>query len=151
MLPQFFKKDARTSKDNCRPVSILLILSKLFEQLISKQLSEFFESILAKFQCGFRKDFDAHNCPLMMLETWKEATNNNKVFGALLTNLSKSFDCLSHDLLILLNILQDYLTNRIRRTKVNSFYSSWEKILPGIPQGSILGPFLFNIFLCDMF
>ena len=67
---------------------------------ISKQLSEFFESILSKFQCGFRKGYGAQHCLLMMLETWKEATDNNKAFGALLTDLSKAFDCLSHDSLI---------------------------------------------------
>ena len=99
---------------------------------------------------------------LMMLETWKEATDNNKAFGALSTDLSKAFDCLSHDLLIAklhaygldlasLKILRDYLTNRKQRTKVDSFYSSWEKILSSVPQGSILGPLLFNIFVCDMF
>ena len=98
----------------------------------------------------------------MMLETWKEATDNNKAFGALLTDLSKAFDCLSHDLLIAklhaygldlatLKILQDYLTNRKQRTKVDSFYSSWEKILSGVPQGSILGPLLSKIFMRDMF
>ena len=50
-----------------------------------------------------------------------------------------------------LKILQDYLTNRKQRTKVDSFYSSWEKILSGVPRGFILGPLLFNIFICDMF
>ena len=118
-----FKKGARTSKNNYRPVSILPILSKLFERLISKQLSEFFECVLSKFKCGFRKGYSVQHCLLMMLETWREATDNNIGFGALLTDLSKAFDCLSHDLLIAklhaygldlasLNILQDYLTNR---------------------------------------
>ena len=80
-----------------------------------------------------------------MLEHWKGATDNNKAFGALLTDLSKAFDCLSHDLLIAklhaygldidsLNILQDYLSNRKQRRKVDSFYSSWEEILSGVPR-----------------
>ena len=130
-----FKKGARTSKNNYRPVGILPILCKLFERLIIKQRSEFFESILSKFQCGFRKGYGAQHCLLMMLETWKEATDNNKAFGALLTDLLKAFDCLSHDLLIAklhaygldlasLKIRQDYLTNRKQRKKVVSFYSS---------------------------
>ena len=129
-----FKKRARTSKNNYRPVSILPILSKLFERLISKQFSEFFESILSKFQCGFRKGYGAQL--LMMLETWKEARDNKEAFGTLLTDISKAFDCLSHDLLIAklraygldlasLEILRDYLTNIKQRTKVHSFYSSW--------------------------
>ena len=70
-----------------------------------------------------------------MLKTWKEATDNNKLFGLLLTDPSKAFDCLSHDLLIAklhaysfdlasLKILQDYLTNIKQRTKVDLFYSS---------------------------
>ena len=118
-----FKKGALTTKHNYRPVSILPILSKLFERLISKQLSDFFECVLSKFQCGFRKGYSVQHCLLMMLEIWREATDNNIAFGALPTDLSKAFDCLSHDLLIAklhaygldlasLNILQDYLTNR---------------------------------------
>ena len=97
-----------------------------------------------------------------MLEIRKEATDNNKAFGALLTDLQEAFDCLTHDLFITklntygidvdsLNILQDYLSNCKQRAKVDSFYSSWEAILSGVPQAFILGSLLFNIFMCDIF
>ena len=85
---------------NYRPVSVLPVFSKIFERLRSKQLLEFFDNILSKFQCGFRKSYGAQHCLLLMLEIWKEATDNNKAFRALLTDLSKAFNCLSHDLLI---------------------------------------------------
>ena len=83
-----------------RPVSILPVFSKIFERLLSRQLLEFFDNILSKFQCGFRKGYGTQHCLLLMLEIWKGATDNNKAFGALLTGLSKAFDCLSYDLLI---------------------------------------------------
>ena len=120
------------------------------------------ETFLSKNQCGFRKGYSTQHCLLFMLEKWKYAVDNGKVFGILLTDLSKAFDCLSHELLIAelhaygfsilaLRVIYSYLENTKQRTKINSSYSSWEEILFGVPQGLILRPLLFNIFLCDMF
>ena len=81
---------------------------------------------------------------------------------SILINLSKAFDSLSHELLIVklhaygvdlpaLRLIPNYLSDRKQRTKMNATYSPWEEILFEVPQGSILGPLLFNIFLCDLF
>ena len=84
-----------------------------------------------------------------MLEKWKSATGNKKSFGALLTDLSKVFDCLSHELLIAnlnaygfnmsaLRFVHSYLKNCMQRTKINSEYSSWEEIMLGVPRSLYL-------------
>ena len=141
---------------------MLPVISAIFEHIICNQPSAFFKEIFSNFQCGFRKDYSTQHCLPMMLESWKEAVDKNKAFGALMTNLSKPFDYLSHDLLIAklhaygidllsLKLLQDYLSNRWQKTKVNSKLSSWKKMISGVLQGSTLGPILSNIFTCDMF
>ena len=92
----------------------------------------------------------------------KESADQGHVFGALLTNLSKTFDCLPHNLLIAklnaygfdnkaVRFVYDYLPSRKQKTKISDTYSSRQEILSRIPQGSIRGPLLFNIAICDFF
>ena len=126
------KKDSKSEKINYRPVSILSNISKGYERIMFKQMSEFFESsFFSKYQCGFRKGFSAQHCLVSILEKWKSAAENKKSFGALLTYLSNAFDCFSHDLLIAklhaygfnmsaLRLVHSHHKNRMQRTKINS-------------------------------
>ena len=97
-----------------------------------------------------------------MLEKFKEAIDRGNQFGALLTDLSKVFDCIDCKLLITklseygvsssaLNVIYSYLKQRTQRTKINGYFSTRSNIEYGVPKGSILGPLLFNISMIDLF
>ena len=100
ILHLFLKKGFRGSKDNYWPVSILPIISKILEKLLSKQIIIYMDKFLSKYQCGFSKGYNAQHWLLAMIEKWEKAVDNGKVFGALLKDLSKACDCLPHDLII---------------------------------------------------
>ena len=76
-----FLKQKRELEENHRPVSSFLVISKIFEKIMSKQFSTFFEGILSKFQCGFQTLFSTQHSLLLMLVTWKKAADNHQVFG----------------------------------------------------------------------
>ena len=157
-----FKKGDRFDKENYQPVSILSALSKIFERLFYYQINDYMNPKLSMYECGFRKNMSAQNCLLFMLEKWRKCLDNKGSTGVILTDLSKAFDCLIHDLLIAklnaygfdynsLKLVYSYLSNRLQRVRVNCNYSSWNEIIFGVPQGSILDPLLFNIYLNDLF
>ena len=100
-----------------------------------KQMPSFLDDIFSKYQHGFRKGFSTQQCLLALLQKWKRSIDRGKVFGALLIDLSKAFDCLNHDLLIAklnacacglpaLRLIHDYLLNRKGRKRINNSYST---------------------------
>ena len=121
---QTIKKDCKTEKSNYRPIRILPNLSKIHELLLYDQMYTYFSNCFPQYKCGFHKGYSAQHCLLAMTEKIEEARDNNKVCAAVLTDLSKAFDCLLHDLLIAklnafgfdlksLKVIHEYLNDRI--------------------------------------
>ena len=93
ILPTHKKKDKSDIESYC-PISILPTLFKIYERCMYDQMYKYFGHILSKYQCGFRQGYNTQHCLLMMVEKWKEALDKGGLGEALLTDLSKAFDCI---------------------------------------------------------
>ena len=157
-----YKKSDPTLVSNYRPISVLPTMSKVFRRLMHHQVSEYIDKHLSPFLCGHRKGFNTQTTLLSLLEKWKSRLDKKGFAGTVLMELSKAFDTINHELLIAklnaygfsepsLTVIYDYQKDRLQHIKINSTSSEWSELIDGIPQGSVLGPLLFNIYLNDLF
>ena len=161
-ISPIYKKKDDMMKDNYRPVSILSVFSKVYETIIADQLMGYFKDIFDNMLCAYRKKYGTQHVLVKLIDSWKCALDENKYAGTLLMDLCKAFDCVPHGLLIAkmhayglsknaCEFMASYLSDRCQRVRISNEKSTWMPLLKGVPQGSCLGPLLFNIFMNDIF
>ena len=160
LVNPLFKQGDPEDPSNFRPISILSTLSKVIERIVADQLHEFIivNQLFSNTQHGFRKHLSTETALLKVTEKLYENIEKNEISALILCDLSKAFDSVSHSILLKkLNDMQidsfwfeDYLQGRTQSVKINSCISSKQLVNYGVPQGSVLSPFLLNIFINDL-
>ena len=158
-----FKSGDPSVCSNYRPVSVLNMLSKIFEKLMHRRLNSFIAKykLIGENQFGFRKSRSTGDAVVEFLNDVNGSLENKKYFVTVCIDLSKAFDTVHHGVLIdklrhlgirgiALQWFQSYLGDRLQYVSIDGIHSQCRRVQSGVPQGSVLGPTIFNLYTCEI-